>query len=507
MTAPSEPPRDRRVGLSFQTRLTLTLLAAAIVPLGVFGLVLIATDTIDPQVGSRLLLFMFAVAVAVGILAGAAIGLDLVRPLREISAAVQRVSAGDLSQPIPVDGNDVLAQLAESHNRLAADAQRRNRQLGLILAAVESAEPRDGVDALADRAARDAETAFGFIAAVLQFVDPDTVEPEERIPGVSLPIRAELRAGDERMGIILASLPATQTWERADQALLDLFASEIGVAIRNAELFGQVQEKNVQLRHLSEVKDDFLRGVSHNLQTPLTSIRSNADALAGAGADPDPRLAIISEQADRLSRMVQQLLLVSRLESQPPRPTADVLAVGPRIQRAWDGLGVTDRAMTLHDGAAGLAGRRRRRPARPGAVGPARQRREVRRGRDHRRGRRRPRQPAGLDDDRRPRSRPRRQRPGVAVRAVRARRGGSFERQRQWPRPVRVARPDARDGRRPRAGSGRPGPRGVVPADPARRAGQRGVALHDTVAGQDHRPRRTGRLSSVGPARLTTIGR
>lgn len=358
MTEPAEPPQERRVSLSFQTRLTLTLLAAAIVPLGVFGLVLIATDTIDPQVGSRLLLFMFAVAIAVGILAGAAIGLDLVRPLREISAAVSRVSAGDLSQPIPVDGNDVLAQLAESHNRLAADAQRRNRQLGLILSAVESAEPRDGVDALADRAARDAETAFGFIAAVLQFVDPDSVEPEERIPGVSLPIRAELRAGDERMGLILASLPATETWERADQALLDLFASEIGVAIRNAELFGQVQEKNVQLRHLSEVKDDFLRGVSHNLQTPLTSIRSNADALAGAGAgaDPDPRLAIISEQADRLSRMVQQLLLVSRLESQPPRPTADVLAVGPRIQRAWDGLGVTDRTMTLRDGAADWLG-------------------------------------------------------------------------------------------------------------------------------------------------------
>ena len=356
MTAPSQPPRDRRIGLSFQTRLTLTLLAAAIVPLGVFGLVLIATDTIDPQVGSRLLLFMFAVAVAVGILAGATIGLDLVRPLREISAAVSRVSAGDLSQPIPVDGNDVLAQLAESHNRLAADAQRRNRQLGLILAAVESAEPRDGVDALADRAARDAETAFGFIAAVLQFVDPDSVEPEERIPGVSLPVRAELRAGDERMGLILASLPATQTWERADQALLDLFASEIGVAIRNAELFSQVQEKNVQLRRLSEVKDDFLRGVSHNLQTPLTSIRSNADALAGAAADPDPRLAIISEQADRLSRMVQQLLLVSRLESQPPKPTADVLAVGPRIQRAWDGLGVTGRSMTLRDGAADWLG-------------------------------------------------------------------------------------------------------------------------------------------------------
>jgi signal transduction histidine kinase len=351
VTEAPEPGRPRRVALSFQTRLTLTLLAAAIVPLGVFGLVLIVTGTVDPQVGSRLLLFMFAIAVAVGILGGAVIGLDLVRPLREISAAVQRVSAGDLSRPIPVDGNDVLAQLAESHNRLASDAERRNRQLGRILAAVESAEPRDGVAALADRAARDAESAFGFISAELRFVDPDSVEEEERIPGVSLPIRAELRAGDERLGLILASLPATESWERADQTLLDLYASEIGVALRNAELFEQVREQNVQLRRLSEVKDDFLRGVSHNLQTPLTSIRSNAEAIAAAEAEPDPRLAVISDQADRLSRMVQQLLLVSRLESQPPRPTADVLAVGPRVQRAWEALAVPDRTMELRDGA------------------------------------------------------------------------------------------------------------------------------------------------------------
>ena len=353
----SEPDRrpgdrrldDRRLSLSFQTRLTLTLLAAAIVPLGIFGILLIATGAVDPQYGARLLLFMFALAVVVGVVGGAAVGLELVAPLREISAAVSRVSAGDMSQPIPVVGDDVLAQLADSHNRLANDAARRNRQLGLILAAVESAEPRDGIDAMAERAARDAETAFGFIAAVILFVDPDTVEPEERIPGVSVPIRAELRAGDERMGLLLASLPATRTWERADQTLLDLYASEIGVAIRNAELFAQVQDQNAQLRRLSEVKDDFLRGVSHNLQTPLTSIKSNAEALATTGEDT--RLTTISDQADRLSRMVQQLLLVSRLESQPLRPNADVLAIGPRVQRAWDALGVTERAMDLHDGA------------------------------------------------------------------------------------------------------------------------------------------------------------
>jgi signal transduction histidine kinase len=353
MTRHSEPGSDRRFYLSFQTRLTLTIFAAAIAPLGIFGVLLIASGAVDPQIGARLLLFMFAVAVVVGLVGGAAVGLDLVRPLREISTAVSRVSAGDMSQPIPVVGNDVLAQLAESHNRLASDAARRNRQLGLILAAVESAEPRDGVEAMAEQAAVDAQDAFGFISAELRFVDPDTVAPVERIPGVSVPIRAELRAGDERMGLLLATLPATRTWERADQTLLDLFAAEVGVAIRNAELFNQVQDQNRQLRHLGEVKDDFLRGVSHNLQTPLTSIRSNAEALAASatGTEPDARLRVIAEQADRLSRIVQQLLLVGRLESRPPRPITDVLAIGPRIQRAWDALAIRDRPLVLHDGA------------------------------------------------------------------------------------------------------------------------------------------------------------
>ena len=53
--------------------------------------------------------------------------------------------------------------------------------------------------------------------------------------------------------------------------------------------------------------------MSHNLQTPLASIRGYAQQLAAEA--PDRRLLVITEQADRLSRMVRQLLTVSRIES------------------------------------------------------------------------------------------------------------------------------------------------------------------------------------------------
>jgi signal transduction histidine kinase len=182
---------------------------------------------------------------------------------------------------------------------------------------------------------------------VILLVDPATIPVDERVPGDPRPVRAELRIGPEVIGVLIGRLPATRTWERADQDLLELFASEIAIALRNAQLFGRVEAQNRRLRELDAAKDDFLRGVSHNLQTPLTSIRAYADQLQAS--QPDRRLAIIAEQSERLSRMVRQLLTVSRLESGALRPDSDVLTLAPRVRRAWEALAAVDVPFELVD--------------------------------------------------------------------------------------------------------------------------------------------------------------
>jgi signal transduction histidine kinase len=261
------------------------------------------------------------------------------------------VGAGQRAKPVQVPGDDLLARLAENQNRLGADMARRNQQLAEVLASVATVTPSEGVEPLLARAATDARSAFGLIDAEIRLVDPATIPIEERIPGEALPIRAELRAGAEPLGVLRGHLPATRSWEPADQALLDLYAREVGVAIRNAELFARVEVQNSQLRALAEAKDDFLRGVSHNLQTPLTSIRLYAGQLSGPTGDH--RAEIIGEQADRLSRMVRQLLTVSRLESGTIRPQSEVLALGQRVRRAWEALGVRDTELRLVDASEG----------------------------------------------------------------------------------------------------------------------------------------------------------
>ena len=340
--------------MSFRSRLTLGLVVGSVVPLTLFGLVLLGTEAARTgQVDStlvRVVVFVLAAAIIVTVLFAYFLAGNLTAPLRAISRAVERTSAGDLSARVEVAGEDELARLVESHNRLASDLQRRNQELGRVLLAIGETSPQDGLDRLISHATRSAKDAFGMIDARIVLGDPTMVPEEEDIPGESRPIRAVLALPDERVGVLVGHLPATRRWDAADQDLLELYASEVAVAMRNLELFDQVERQRVRLVELDAAKDEFLRGISHNLQTPLTSIRAYAEQLGGER--PDPRLSIIVEQADRLYRIVRQLVSVSRVEAGTLRSKTEVLALAPRVRRAWDALGMAV-PFELEDEAAG----------------------------------------------------------------------------------------------------------------------------------------------------------
>jgi signal transduction histidine kinase/HAMP domain-containing protein len=356
-STPAAPPaREGLFELPFRILLTAGLIIAAVLPVALFGTILLAArlDT-DDRIVAPLLIAVVVAAAFFGLLVAAVAVASLTKPLRRITAAVERVAAGESSPPIHLTGDDELARLAESHNRIAAEAQRRNRELGALLRAIAEYSPAQGVPALATRAESDACAIFGLIDAQLRLVDPASVPPADQIPGDPRPIRADVRAGGDTLGLLSGNLPATRSWERADQDLLDLFASEVGVALRNAELFGQIDKQNARLLELDAAKDEFLRGVSHNLQTPLTSIRAYVDQLRTSSpeAAQDRRLQIVAEQADRLTRLVRQLLTVTRLEAGVLRAEVEVIALGPRVRRAWEALNATTVKFELRDGAHG----------------------------------------------------------------------------------------------------------------------------------------------------------
>src|SRR5690606_24449065 len=74
------------------------------------------------------------------------------------------------------------------------------------------------------------------------------------------------------------------------------------------------------VRRLESMRRDFVANVSHELRTPVTAIRSAAETLqVAAASDPQAALtfmAIIERNAERLQGLVEDLLDLSRIESQ-----------------------------------------------------------------------------------------------------------------------------------------------------------------------------------------------
>ena len=83
-----------------------------------------------------------------------------------------------------------------------------------------------------------------------------------------------------------------------------------------AQLAGSINVMGASLARARDQERQFLLSVSHELRTPLTSIRGYADAvLDGATDDPRAAAAVISAEARRLERLVQDLLDLARLDA------------------------------------------------------------------------------------------------------------------------------------------------------------------------------------------------
>ena len=80
----------------------------------------------------------------------------------------------------------------------------------------------------------------------------------------------------------------------------------------------QLREANMRLRALDAQKDEFLSQVSHELRTPMTSIRSFSEILKDTSVSNEDRsrfVAIIYDESLRLTRLLDEILDISRLEA------------------------------------------------------------------------------------------------------------------------------------------------------------------------------------------------
>ncbi len=144
---------------------------------------------------------------------------------------------------------------------------------------------------------------------------------------------------------------------RHDQDLLHTFANHMALALERAQLREQALRTEL-LEEVDRLQRALVGAVSHDLRTPLATIKASASTLRStsaevATADREELLELIDNQTDRLDRLVTNLLDVSRVQAGALELRNQPIAVGDLVTDAVRGLGhridTTDVTVTVED--------------------------------------------------------------------------------------------------------------------------------------------------------------
>ena len=113
--------------------------------------------------------------------------------------------------------------------------------------------------------------------------------------------------------------PYTTTWKSEDVALVDAVATQIGVALIQAEAYANLQDLNEQLAALDRTRSNLVAITGHELRTPLSTIQVCLESLASEPDMPAEMRQIMLDtalkDAERMRKLIQDFLTLSRLES------------------------------------------------------------------------------------------------------------------------------------------------------------------------------------------------
>lgn len=165
------------------------------------------------------------------------------------------------------------------------------------------------------------------LAEFLDCPERDIQHVRHKIPLKSLYI-VKLMARRRLVGLLVVGFNRRNSQiDPAVTALLDQLSESVGVALDNKLLFEenqsvlrQLSESNAKLRALDEAKDDFISMASHQLRTPLTSIKGYISlVLEGDAGKVSPKQKEMLDQAavsaQRMVYLIADLLNVSRLKT------------------------------------------------------------------------------------------------------------------------------------------------------------------------------------------------
>lgn len=253
------------------------------------------------------------IAVGLGLILSLVISRAITVPITEMKEQALRIARGDYSGQVKIYGNDELGQLASAVNNLSVrveesqeSTESERRRLNSVMAHIT-----DGVIAT-DR--RGNVTIINETAVEFLDVDSDQAIGQSILDILNIRKQYTLRDLLEDPDEIMLDF-STDDHDLILQAYFSLIQRESGFISGLACVLHDVTEQ----QKIDEDRKQFVSNVSHELRTPLTSVRSYIEALSdGAWKDPEiaPKfLKVTQEETDRMIRMINDLLTLSRMDS------------------------------------------------------------------------------------------------------------------------------------------------------------------------------------------------
>lgn len=232
----------------------------------------------------------------------------MVTPIQRLTEGAMRVAEGDFSRKIEVASQDEIGVLTDTFNDMAGQLQDTLRQVENERNKLDTLflHMTDGVVAFS-RAGKVIHSNPAAARMLRRTIGPDT--SYEELFGATASLEQVLSADDHLEGEL-------QVRERYLQLLMAPF--DRGRAGGGALV---VLHDVTEQRKNEEMRREFVANVSHELRTPLTNIRSYAETLIDNTGDMPPDmekkfLGVILGESDRMTHIVQDLLTLSRFDSE-----------------------------------------------------------------------------------------------------------------------------------------------------------------------------------------------
>jgi two-component system sensor histidine kinase KdpD len=182
-------------------------------------------------------------------------------------------------------------------------------------------------------------TAAARMAQALEL--PSAAIAMETVQADGRSVAFPLREGGRRLGtLVVGAETSERNLHRLQERVVPALEALLSAALERETLQAGVVE-TAALRQADVVKTALLRAVSHDLRSPLTAISAAGEAIALAGvsaAEREELASVIVGETRRLSRLVENLLDLSKLEAGAAEPRRDWMSVEEVLSVALEDL-------------------------------------------------------------------------------------------------------------------------------------------------------------------------